>query len=74
MNSLGDLIARNARAAGKEPLAFTVYVSVDPEAVRASQHKSDPRPVHEVVADEIESNLESLDYVDQAVVRKRLGR
>lgn len=71
MNGLGDIIAQNARKAGKEALAFSVYIVVDPSAVRDSVEDTDQRSVEQIVADEIESNLTSLDYVEQVVVRKK---
>ena len=71
MRGLGEIIAQNARTANREPLAFTVYVVVDPQAVRDSVESTDMRSVEQIVADEIDSNLASLDYAERVVVRRK---
>jgi hypothetical protein len=71
VNGLGEIIARNARAAGKEPLAFTLHIVVDPKAVRETVDDADGRSIEQIVSDEIESSLDSLDYVESVVVRKK---
>ena len=72
MRSLGDIIRSNARKAGKDALAYTVYVIVDPVAVRDSVEPGDERAVEQIVADEIDSNLAGLDYVDDVKVRRKI--
>jgi hypothetical protein len=71
MRRFGDIIVANARASGKDAYAFTVYVIVDPAVVRQSQGHGDHRTPQDVVADEIESNLDSVPYVDHVVIRRR---
>jgi tagatose-1,6-bisphosphate aldolase len=71
MKGLGQIIAENARAAGKEALAFTVYVTVDPIAIANTLYKWDDRSPEQVVADEIASNLESVHYVESITVRRK---
>lgn len=54
----------------KEELTFTVHVTVDPRVVVLAQDRSDNRSPAEVVADEIESNLDSVPYVKDVSVRQ----
>lgn len=58
---------------GVQELVFQVRVFVRTRSVRESERPNDLRPVHEVVADEIASNLESVSYVTQVSVRRDAG-
>lgn len=69
MNGLGEIIVMNARAGGKLPLVFTVYVVVDPAGLQSAQAPGDTNSPDDVVSDEIASNLASLDYVELVAVR-----
>jgi hypothetical protein len=71
MPSLGDIILANAKAVGYDAYVFKVYVVVDPAVVKQSQGPADARSPEDVVADEIESNLDSVPYVKRVVVRRR---
>ena len=73
MRGRSDLIRANARAAGQGLVALTVYVVVDLDAVTSSRAAGDARSVAQVVADEIRSNLASVDYVDQVLVRRAIA-
>ena len=76
MNSLGQIIAMNAHAAGKVALAFTVYVTVDPKRLReyaevAAHEPLDLDEMADIVAAEIESNLDGNDWVESSSVRPK---
>jgi len=73
MRGRRDIIRANARAAGQGLVACTVYVVVDLDAVTSSRAAGDNRSVAQVVADEIRSNLESVNYVDQVLVRRTIA-
>ena len=73
MRERRDIIPANARAAGQGLVALTVYVVVDLDSVTSSRAAGDGRSVAQVVADEIRSNLESVDYVDQVLVRRTIA-
>jgi hypothetical protein len=70
MNGLGELMQRNARAAGLEAVTVTVRVIVDPKKLDPPLEDGDT--IHMAVADEIASNLESLPWVDSYDVRQAL--
>jgi Ni,Fe-hydrogenase III component G len=70
VNGLRDIVAANAAKNGKQALMFTVYVSVDPEVIKELLEEPDP-DLAQVVGGEIQSNLESVAYVDQVIVRQK---
>lgn len=76
MNGLGHIIATNARAAGKEALAFTVYVIVDPAKMREYAGVADTQAFTTedmvgIVSDEIEAHLDSNSWVESSTVRRK---
>ena len=71
MKGLGEIIRDNARAAGRDGFTFTVHIDADPAAVREF-YDTPQTDAGELIAGELGSWLEGLDYVNRYAVRKKV--
>lgn len=73
MRSPADIIRANAHAEGTVTLAFSLYVTVHKDAAQdaIADSRGLVNDIPQLVADEVLSNLEGLDYIASVTIRQR---
>ena len=70
MKGLAEILRDNARAAGRDGFSFVLHIDAAPDAIREFYNRPNA-DAGELLADELECWLESLDYVVKYSVRQR---